>query len=308
LLGYIARRLVQGLVVALGVTLVVFFATRWIGDPVRRMLPIDATHAQYVALTHQIGFDQPILTQLRTFLTGIPRLHLGTSVWLDQPVADVLRERLPNTVRLVVSGLTTATVLGVALGTAAALQATRWLDRLVTTVTLVLASLPWFWTGALCILFFAVRLGWLPTSGSDQGWRSLVLPTIALALPVAGRLTQIVRQSVLSQLGEPYVATALAKGVSRRRILLAHVPRNALLPIASFIGWETIRSIGASTVVVETVFAYSGIGYLAVQAAQRQDVILLQSTVLLVALMIVVVYLVFDVLYTIIDPRLRSRS
>ncbi|MGC4109303.1 MAG: ABC transporter permease [Nocardioides sp.] len=307
MVGYVVRRLIQGVAVALGVTLVVFFATRWIGDPVRRMLPIDATHAQYVALSHQIGFDKPILTQLRTFLTGIPHLQLGRSAWLDQPVVDALRQHLGNTIRLISAGLTTATVFGVALGTTAALQAGRWLDRLITTVTLALASLPWFWTGALCILIFAVRLQWLPTSGSDQGIRSLILPTVALALPITGRLTQVVRHSVLTQLGEPYVATALAKGITRRRILLRHVPRNALLPVASFLGWETIRSIGASTVVVETVFGYAGIGYLAVQAAQRQDVILLQSTVLLVALMIVVCYLVFDILYMIIDPRLRGR-
>lgn len=291
--------------VALGVTLVVFFATRLVGDPVRRMLPIGATPEQYKALQRQIGFDQPILTQLGDFLAGLTVLDLGTSVWLNQPVRDVLLERLPNTLRLMAAGLGVSTVLSILLGTYAALHAGRLVDRIVTTVTLVLLSLPWFWTGALCILVFAVNLKWLPTSGTDDGLKSLVLPTIALSLPITGRLTQVVRQSVLTQLSAPYVITARTQGLSSRRVLLRHVPRNALLPVASFIGWETIRSLGASTVVVETVFAYSGLGYLAVQAAQRQDVILLQSTVLLVALMIVLCYLVFDVLYSWIDPRLR---
>jgi peptide/nickel transport system permease protein len=304
-LGYVARRLAQGIIVAFGVTLVVFFATRYVGDPVRRMLPIGATREQYVALSRQIGFDKPVMTQLGDFISGIFHFDLGRSVWLDAPVIDIFHERLPNTLKLMATALTTATVISLLLGTIAAINAGKWLDKAITTVTLVIMSLPWFWTGALCILIFAVKLQWLPTSGLTDGWKSLVLPTIALALPISGRLTQVVRGSVLNQLGQPYLATARAKGLSKSYILTRHLPRNSLLPIASFLGWETIRSLGASTVVVETVFAYPGLGYLAVQASQRQDVILLQATVLLVALLVVFLYIGFDVIYSWIDPRLR---
>lgn len=308
MLGFIARRIAQGVVVAFGVTLVVFFATRMVGDPVRRMLPIGATQAQYDALAHQIGFDRPVLTQLGTFLAGLAHVDLGQSAWLNAPVVDILRERLPNTLELTAAGLVIATAVSLALGTLAALNAGRWADRVITSVTLVTTALPWFWTGALLILVLAVELQWLPTSGADDGLRSLVLPAVALALPVSGRMTQVVRQAVLDQLGQPYFATARAKGLPTGYILRRHLPRNAALPVVSFLGWEAIRCFGASTVVVETVFAYPGIGYLAVQAAQRQDVILLQATVLLVALLIVATYLVFDILYTVIDPRLRPAS
>lgn len=286
----------------------VFFALRLIGDPVRRMLPIGATQEQYDELSRQIGFDKPLLTQLGDFLNGIVHLDLGMSAWLNLPAFDVISERLVNTLKLLTAGMVLATVVSLLLGTLAALKAGSLIDRIVTSSTLVLLSLPWFFTGALLILLFAVRLGWLPTSGSTQGIKSLVLPAIALALPITGRMTQIVRHAVLEQLGQTYVLAARAKGMSDTYILLHHVPRNATLPILSFVGWETVRNLGAGTVVVETVFSYSGIGYLAIEAARRQDVILIQSTVLVVGMLIVAIYLVFDLLYSWVDPRIRVRG
>ena len=307
-LAYVLRRLVQGAVVVLGVALAVFFALRLIGDPVRRMLPIGATQTQYDELSEQLGFDKPLPEQLINFLTGIVHFDLGTSAWLGVPAFEVISERLVNTLKLLTAGMVLATILSLLLGTVAALMAGSIVDRLITTVTLVLLSLPWFFTGAILILLFAVRLGWLPTSGSTDGFKSLVLPAIALALPVAGRMTQIVRLSVLEQLGETYVLAARAKGMNDKYILKHHVPRNATLPILSFVGWETVRNLGAGTVVVETVFSYSGIGYLAIEAARRQDVILIQATVLVIGMLIVIIYLIFDLLYSWVDPRIRIRG
>jgi len=306
LLRFALRRSAQGIAVALGVTLAVFLLLRLVGDPVRRLLPIGFTQAQYDALATRLGLDQPLLVQLGDYFSGLLRFDLGESIWLNAPVTQILGERLPNTLSLIGAGIGVALIVSSMLGTVAAANAGSWIDRVITAATLTLLSLPWFWTGGILILLLAVQLGLFPTSGATEGLRSLALPAIALALPIIGRLTQVVRQSVLGELAEPYVATARSKGFSVPYILSRHVPRNALLPVTSFVGWEIIRSLGASTVVVEVVFSYPGIGSLAVDAARRQDIVLLQSTVLLVALLIVLTYFVFDLLYSLIDPRVRE--
>jgi peptide/nickel transport system permease protein len=305
MLQIVVRRLLQGVVVILGVTVIVFFVTRVIGDPARHMLPLEATEAEYVNLKHQLGFDRPILEQFGTFLGQMPTLDFGESLWQrGTPARELVLERLPASFLLVGLGMGLAVVLALVFGSIAALRPGSWLDRLTTTVSLVGLSLPQFWLALLLIMLFSVKLGWLPTSGRG-GIEHAILPSLALGLPAAGRLTQIVRSSMIDELNRQYIVTAHAKGMGHIYILARHALRNAFLPVLTLIGWETIRTIAGYSVVVETVFAWPGVGWLTIQAINNQDIIVLQATVFTVAILVVAINLVVDLLYTRLDSRVR---
>jgi peptide/nickel transport system permease protein len=303
MLNVVVRRLGQGIIVILGVTVVVFFVTRVIGDPVRASLPLEATPQQYANLEHQLGFDRPLTVQFWDFLSRLPSLDFGNSLWQrGVPARELVLERLPASFLLVGLGMGIAIVVAIVMGSIAALRPGSLLDRLTVTTSLVGLSLPQFWLGLLLVLVFAVWLGWLPTSGRG-GLDHAILPALTLALPAAGRLTQIVRSSMIDELNRQYVVTARAKGLSFPYILARHALRNAFLPVLTLIGWETIRTLAGYSVVVETVFAWPGVGWLTMQAINNQDIIVLQTTVFTVAILVVVINLVTDVLYTRLDPR-----
>lgn len=301
---YVLKRVVQGVTVALVVTLIVFFATRVFGDPARRMLPLSVTPEEYQAFVHRMGFDRAIHIQFVDFLGDLLRLDFGDSLWRAAPAADVVLARLPNTFKLFGAGMAIALVLALPLGAFAAFRPNSWLDRLISTLTLTWLSLPWFWVGAVLILVFAVRLQVLPTSGSETA-RHLVLPAVTLALPIAGRIAHVVRASLIEQLGMQYVVAARAKGLSERYIVVRHALRNMAVPVTSFVGWETISAFAGGMVIVEAVFSYPGVGNLTLEAVKRDDVILAQAAVLIVGLLIVFTTMLLDIVYTWIDPRIR---
>ncbi len=303
--SYVLRRLIHGLVVIIGVSLIVFFVTRLLGDPVRQMLPLEATPEEYDRLSSQLGFDRPLPVQFVDFLGDLTRLDFGNSLWQrDLPARTLVFSRLPATFALVLAGMVVAMLIAIPLGIVAALRPGTWTDRLAVISSLVGLSLPQFWFGVLLILFFAVYLGWLPSTGSG-GLRYLILPAITLGLPAAGRIAQLVRSSMIDQLNQPYVVVAEAKGMGRAYIIARHALRNALVPVVTIIGWETIRAFAGYAVVVETVFAWPGIGYLAMQAIRRQDVILVQATVFTAAVLVVLINIGVDLLYSRIDPRIK---
>jgi peptide/nickel transport system permease protein len=305
MLNIVVRRLLQGVVVILGVTIVVFFVTRIIGDPVRASLPLEATQQQYDALEHELGFDRPITTQFVEFLGQLPSLDFGESIWQrGVPARELVLERLPASLVLVVLGMGFAIIVSLVLGSIAALRPGSLLDRFTVTFSLIGLSLPQFWLGLLLVLVFSVWLGVLPTSGRG-GLDHAILPALALGLPAAGRLTQIVRSSMIDELNRQYIVTARAKGMSFGHILSRHALRNAFLPVLTLIGWETIRTIAGYSVVVETVFAWPGIGWLTMQAIDNQDLVLLQTTVFTVAILVVLINIVVDLLYTRLDPRVK---
>lgn len=302
---FLIKRIIQGLIVIIGVSIVVFFVMRVIGDPVRRMLPLDARPEDIAQLKAQLGFDRPIPVQFVEFMKDLVRLDFGESLWQRGiPARDLVLDRLPATFLLVFAGMAVAVLISVPLGMVAAMKPGSWTDRIAVSSSLVGLSLPQFWLGILFILIFAVQLGWLPTSGRG-GLTHLVLPAMTIALPAAGRMTQMVRSSMLDELNKQYVVTAQAKGMSFGYILFRHTLRNVMVPVTTIVGWETIRALAGYTVVVETVFAWPGIGYLAMQAIKRQDVILLQATVFTAALLVVVINILVDMLYTRIDPRIK---
>ena len=299
---YALRRALHGLVVILGVTTLVFVVTRLIGDPVRVMLPVEATASERAAFAARLGLDRPIAEQYVDFLGDVARLRFGTSLWQDRPAAAIVAETLPNTLLLVAVAMVAASLIGIAAGAYAGAHAGRAPDRWAVAASLLGLSVPQFWLGLLLIVVFAVQLGWLPASG-NEGSVSLVLPTLALALPSAGRIALVSRSQLIDVLHQPYIRAAEARGAPFLRILWRHAARNAANPIVTVIGWETIRMLAGYAIVVETVFAWPGLGLLAVQAIARQDLILLQAIVFTVALIVVLINLGVDLVYRAIDPR-----
>lgn len=302
--SYLGKRLLYGAFVIFGVATVVFVATHLLADPARKMLPLSATQQQYVSLRHSLGLDRPVAQQFWDFLVGAAHLDFGNSISLQSSASHAVAQRLPHSFELVGLGVALAILIAIPLGVLAATRPGSWLDSSTIATSLVGLSLPQFWLGALLILFFAVHVHWLPTSGAG-GAKYLVLPVVTLSLPIAGRLTQIVRSTVIDELNRQYVVAARAKGFRLPYILRRHVLRNALVPISSYVSLETAKAIAGATVVVETVFAYPGIGYLAVQASKADDVILMEAIAVIVSVLVVATNLVFDMLQSTIDPRIR---
>jgi len=301
---FILRRLFQGFLVVLGVSLVVFVAMRVFGDPAKVMLPLSATPEQRAAFEHLIGLDRPLPEQFVTFLGDLATLNFGESLWQRRPAMEVVFERLPNTLMLIGVGLGFAILLALPLGAIAALRPGGIIDRITVIGGLVGLSTPQFWLGLLLIMLFAVQLRLLPTSGIGS-WQHIVLPALTLALPSLARMTLLVRSQVIDELNQQYVKTARAKGMRFHTVLFGHALRNTLIPFITLAGWEIISALAGYTVVVETVFAWPGLGLTAIQAIQRNDLFLLQAIVFTVAIAIVLVNISLDIIYKFIDPRIK---
>lgn len=301
---YLLKRLWHGAIVILGVTVIVFVVTRMIGDPVKLMLPLEATAEQRAVFEKQLGLDRPIPIQFVEFLGDMARFDFGDSLWQHRPAMQIVFERMPYTLGLSFTAIGLAVLLAVPLGIVAALRPGGVSDRGTVFFSLLGLSIPQFWLGLLLIMVFAVNLHWLPTSGAATPVH-LLLPAITLALPALARIMMIVRSSMIDELNRQYVKTAFAKGIPVARVVGLHALRNAGLPIVTLVGWELIRAVAGYSVVVETVFAWPGLGLTAMQAIDREDLILLQAIVFTVALTVVLINILMDVAYTIIDPRLK---
>lgn len=301
---FVLDRLLQGLVVILGVTTVVFVITRLIGDPVQMMLPIDATAEDRAVLAQALGFDRSIGAQYVLYLRDILSFEFGDSMWQHRPALTIVFERLPATLVLCFGAVIVAALAGIPLGIWAALKPGQWADRISVFLSLAGLSLPQFWLGLLFILLFSVTLQWLPSSGSDASF-SFILPILTLALPSLGRMAMMVRSSMIDELNSLYVRTALAKGLRLRRVVLVHAMRNAAVSTVALLGWEFAAMLAGHTVVVETVFAWPGLGQAAIQAIQRQDLVLLQAIVFFIAFFIVLINFGLDILYRLLDPRIK---
>ena len=305
-LGYLGRRVAWGLLVIVLVALTVFLVTRILSDPVRQMLPLDATQEQYDNLQHALGLDQSLVAQFVDYVRQLASFDLGESFWQKVPVSGLIADYLPNTIQLTVVAITFAVLIGVPLGIGAALRPGSKLDQALAAFALLGLSLPQFWLGAMLILVFAVQLGWFPTSGIG-GVSHIVLPAITLGLPSLGRIAQITRTAMIDELSSQHILTARSKGLSGTYVISRHALRNVLVPISTIVSWESVYALAGYSVVVETVFAWPGLGYLAIQAIQREDLILIQGIVIVVATIVVVVNILTDVLYTLIDPRIELR-
>jgi peptide/nickel transport system permease protein len=305
MLTFLARRLGYSLFVVAGVLIVVFVTTRLIGDPARIILPATATQADYEIQRSRMGLDQPILSQFAQFVVGAVRGDFGESLWSRGTSAmSLVVERVPATFQLVFAGVGLALLISIPAGLLAARRPRSLLDRTVTVLSLIGFSVPNFLMAMTLIIVFAVGLGLFYTSGFGTV-RHLVLPAVAVALPIAGRMTQFVRSSLIDEFSRPYIATARSKGVAEPRIAVRHALRNAAIPILTLGGWEFTRQLAGYTVAVEVVFAWPGVGQLAAQAIQRRDFTVIAADVFLVAIMVVIINIVIDLLYMILDPRIK---
>ena len=301
---YILKRFWHGVIVIFGVTIIVFVVTRMVGDPVKVMLPLEATLEQRAAFEKRLGLDRPIPVQFVDFIGDIARLNFGDSLWQHRPAMEIVFEKLPLTLILAFIGIGLAFVLSIPLGIIAALRPGGVSDRSTVFLSLIGLSLPQFWLGLLLIVIFAVQLRWLPTSGVATPMH-IILPATTMALPALARMVMIVRSSMIDELNQQYVKTGFAKGLTFYRVIGMHALRNAALPVVTLCGWELIRAVAGYSVVVETVFAWPGLGLTAIQSIEREDLILLQAIVFTVAITVVLINILMDVIYTLVDPRLK---
>ncbi|MCS7050433.1 MAG: ABC transporter permease [Thermomicrobium sp.] len=304
---YLAKRMVSALAVIFGVTLLVFTMVRLVpGDPIDVMFANQPppTPEQRAALRRQLGLDLPIHRQYFHFMRRALQGDLGRSFRTRQPVIGEILVRLPNTLKLTAASLAVSLVVGMTAGILAAVYKGSWFDTATMALAVLGASLPSFWLGLLLILSFAVHLGWFPVSGAAT-WRHVVLPAVTMGSVSAGILARMVRSSLLEEFARDYVRTARAKGLPEATVLTRHVLRNALIPVVTILGLQ-LGQLLSGAFVIEAVFAYPGIGLLAVGALQARDFPLIQGIVLFVALVYVTVNLAVDLLYCWIDPRISD--
>lgn len=309
---FLARRLAYSAVVLVGVVIVVFTLVHLVpGDPVRIALGTRYTPQAYDALRTASGLDQPLLTQFFQYLGRAVTGDLGVSFRNGAPVTEVLLERLPATVFLALVGIAIALLIALPTGTWAALHEGRVSDALVRVTSQFGVSVPDFWLGILLISLFSTTLGWLPTSGyrplleDPAGWlRHIILPGLTVGVVAAAIMTRYIRSAVLEVAAMGYVRTARSKGLPPRTVTLRHTVRNALVPILTITGIQ-LGTILGGVIVVEVVFAWPGIGRLVYTSVAARDYPVIQGAVLLIAVLFLAINLLVDLLYAIVDPRIR---
>lgn len=273
------------------------------GDPVQAMLGDSASPQDVSELRGRLGLDRPLLVQYGSFLRDLARGNLGTSLRTNQPVRAAILERLPATFELGAAAMVVAVLFAIPIGIVAAVNAGNRLDYAATTVSLLGISIPNFWLGPLLAIVFSVTLGWLPVSGTGT-IAHLVLPAITLGLPLSALLARMTRASLIEELREPYVLAARARGVSRTRAVLRHAFRNSLIPIVTVLGLQ-IGAVLTGAIITETIFAWPGVGRLLIQSINFRDYPLVQGCVLLIAITYVTMNLLTDLVYGLLDPRIR---
>ncbi len=302
--NFLVSRLLAAAVVVLGVTCLVFLLIHLVpGDPVDVMLGESAHPTDRAALRISLGLDQPLAVQLYQYLERLVHLDLGTSLHTRRPVAGILAERLPATLELALAALVLALVIALPLGVMAAINRNRPWDTGAMSFSLLGVSIPNFWLGPMLILVFSLWLGWTPVSGRE-GAGSLVLPAVTLGTALAAVLARMVRSSLLEVLGEDFVRTARAKGLSEGVVIWRHALGNAWLPVITLLGLQLGALLGGA-VITETVFSWPGIGSLLVESIQKRDYPVVQGCVLLISLAYVLVNTLTDLVYAWIDPRIR---
>lgn len=302
--GFLRRRLLLLVPTMLGVATLVFLMRPLIpGDPVEFMLGETARAVDKEALRHEFNLDRPLLEQYGLFLAGLARGDMGRSIMTGRPVAELIAERLPNTLQLALAAALIAVAIALPLGVLAAARQYSWADNASVLFALVGVSMPNFWLGPLLILLFSIELGWLPVSGRG-GPLHLILPALTLGLAMAGILTRLTRATMVETIREDYIRTARAKGLPERLVFFKHALRNGLIPVVTLLGLQ-LGALLAGSIVTETIFAWPGLGRLVIQAVGARDFPLLQGCVMTIAAGYVTVNLLTDIVYAFIDPRIR---
>lgn len=301
--GYIIRRLIHTVFVAIAALVVIFFLVRLSGDPAQLIAGVDADPQQVEELRQRLGFDDPMLVQLGRFLVRAIHGDLGSSLRYSSPATSIVLERLPATLQLTATAMVLTIVVAVPVGIICATKRGTWIDKVVTVTALLGQTVPAFWLGLILIMFFSVRLGWFPTSGRG-GIEHLILPAITLAAFNMARVARLVRSEMLDVVSEEFVRVARSKGLSESAILIRHTLKNAASPVITILGLQVGHLLGGA-VITETVFAWPGVGRLLVQSIQFRDFAVIQVAVLLLAATVAVINLLVDLSYAALDPRIR---
>lgn len=305
----LASLLVQGLITMWAVVTVVFFIMRVSGDPVDMLYagdPRPEAVFEQAALRESLGLNRPIFVQYVNYLVDVVTLDFGNSISLKRPVTTLIKEQIPYTLRLTGSAFLLSYLIAVPLGVFIAIKRNTIFDYVVQIFSMIGVSIPQFWLGIMLILFFAVRLEWLPALGvGDGSVRYMVLPAVTIAIPRIAFMARFIRGTMLDVLNEDYLRTARAKGLPSRTVIYKHGLRNALLPIVTIAGLQ-LGYLVSGSVIIERVFGLPGIGDLLVDSIGARDFPITQAAVLIIALSIVLINMLVDVLYVYIDPRLRT--
>ena len=299
---FLVSRALQAFVSILGVSTIIFVVMHLSGDPTLLLVPEGASREDVELLRHQLGFDRPLAVQYANYLAGLARGDLGTSLVQRVPVSSIVAARLPYTLLLAGGALVVALGIGLPVGVITGVWRGTRVEALLMPVVLVGQSMPTFWSGILLILLCAVTWNVLPASGADS-WSSLVMPAITLGALSMATFARLTRTGVVEELGRDYVRASRAKGVATPAIVLRHVLRNASIPIITVAALE-VANLLAGAVIVETVFAWPGLGQLAIQSIAGRDFLVVQALVLLASFTCVALNLLADLLYGVVDPRI----
>jgi len=300
---YFLTKFGESILLLLGVMVLVFFLVRITGDPANLMASREATPETIQQIRQEWGFDRPLLVQFWDFVTGAFVLDFGRSYHFRTEAMPMVLERLPATVELAAVGLLIAVVIGVPLGLVGGFNPGSVVDSVGRTLAMLAQSIPNFWLALILILFFAVRLGWLPSFGRDE-LKSVILPAFVLGLPVLGQIVRLTRSAVLEIRGEDFIRTAHSKGLQPRVIYTKHVLRNVSIPLISVIGVQFGYMLGGS-IYIETIFAWPGLGQLLEQAIGWRDFPLIMAIAIFTSLIVLLLNLLTDLAYAVIDPRIR---
>jgi peptide/nickel transport system permease protein len=320
MLAFTLRRAIQAIGVMIAVGIISFAMFRFVGDPVNQIVALDTSATERANIRKSLGLDDPVVVQFGRYLTNAAQFKFGVSYQFRQPVADLLKERLPATLELAVCATIFAMVFGILMGVYSALRRDTLLAKLLQMVSLIGISLPTFLIGVLMIYLFSVVLGWLPSFGRGEtvklGWwstgllttsglKALIMPSITLGLFQMTLIMRLVRAEMLEVLRTDYIRFARARGLTTRAIHFGHALRNTLVPVITVAGLQ-FGSVIAFSIITETVFQWPGMGLLFVQAVQNVDIPIMAAYLLMVSLMFVTINLIVDILYTVVDPRLRA--
>jgi peptide/nickel transport system permease protein len=302
---YLAKRISTSLVALVALLIVVFFASRVIGDPTLVLLPPDASESSREAVRDSFGLNDPLHIQLLDFGHRAVFEGFGDSITQGRPALEVFGERLPNTALLALVALLMSMPLAIVLGSIAAVRPKSLVDRIVNVVSLAGISMVDFWLALMLILGFGVWLGWLPVGGSG-GLEYLILPALTLAVRTTGRMAQFARSTMIDEYAKPYIKTVRAKGMSERRVFL-HALKNAAVPLLT-LGGDEFADLAGGAIVVEMVFAYPGVGSLVIQAIESRDLMLIEASIFFLAVLVILINLVVDMAYTYLNPRIELES
>jgi len=304
MLPYILRRVGHAVFVVLAILVVVFLIIHLSGDPAAMALGPDSTKEQIEEFRREMGFDRPLVVQFLRYLRGIAKGDFGLSLRYNAPALPIVVERIPATLELTLAAMLIAVIVGLPCGVISALRRNTVVDLTVRVIALVGQSAPVFWLGIMLAFVFALQLRLLPSSGRDDGVWSLILPAVTLSSYSMASIARLLRAGILDVMQQDYIRTARAKGLRASVVVGKHMLKNSLLPVVTMVGLQFGTLLGGA-VITETIFSWPGLGRLVIQAIYNRDVFLVQASVFVIAVLFVLVNLLIDILYTLLDPRIR---